>query len=56
MVKTSFIHMLAYAVALGAAKVGYRLENGILGQILQAKKSMLTSSKRFEILNISSYL
>ena len=56
MVKTSFIHILAYVVELGAAKVGHRPENGIFGQFLQAKKPMLAVSKRFEILNILSYL
>ena len=43
-------------VKLGAPKVGPRPKNNILGQILQAKKSMLAILKRFEILHILSYL
>ena len=43
-------------VELGAAKIGPRLINDILEQILQAKKSMLATLKRFEIFRILSYL
>ena len=39
---------------LGTAKVGPRPKSDILGQISQAKKSMLAVSKRFEILYILS--
>ena len=39
-----------------AAKVDSMPKNGILGQILQVKKSMLAILKRFEILYILSYL
>ena len=49
---TSFYGILAYMVELGMVKVGPRLKSGILGHILQAKKSMLTISKLFEILHI----
>ena len=40
-------------VELGAAKVGHRLKNDILGQISQAILAIL---KRFEILHILSSL
>ena len=50
------MHILAYLAKLQTAKVDRRPKNGILGNNLQAKKSMLAISKRFEILHILSYL
>ena len=47
LVKTSFMHILAYLVELGATKVGPRHKNDILGKISQTKKSMLAICKRF---------
>ena len=44
------------ASKVGPSKVGPSPKNDIMGQISQAKKSMLAFAKRFEILHILFYL
>ena len=47
---------ITYMVELGASNVGPSAKNDIMGQISQAKKSMLAFAQRFEILHILFYL